>query len=499
MLFDYKDDDIQSILQYANRLIGQSFNQIIDEWDKSAYKNYEEAHSLDAYKVADKPSAYGASYKDNNAKGNFGNIIEKNYFGYKPNSDQRPDFPKVGLELKQAPIDIKKDGSYRAGERLVITNIAFNKAVEDDFDRSHLWNKIQKILLIHYLRDRNLEDKYDNIIKYVNLFTPSKEDLEIIKQDYQTINNKIKAGQAHMLSEGDTMYLGACTKARNKEDVVPQYYGEHTLTKKRAFSLKQSYMNYVLHKLILNENEEERILKDDTKLTSTFESFITSKINSYIGKSESELFSIFPDVKSNKSKFADFAFRMLGVKSNQAEEFTKASIKVKSIRVEQNGRIRESMPFPNFEIMELIKEEWDSSTLYNTLSETKFLFVVYVNNGTEYILKGCFLWNMPIHDIDEIVKHEWENYINQFKLGVSFEVSGASVFNSLLGEKNTSIIHIRPHASKSAYLLNNGFHKGNIERHADQLPNGEWMTKQCFWINKKYLESIINSHIKDIK
>ena len=35
---------------------------------------------------------------------------------------------------------------------------------------------------------------------------------KIIIDDYNQINEKIKQGKAHELSEGDTMYLGACTK-----------------------------------------------------------------------------------------------------------------------------------------------------------------------------------------------------------------------------------------------------------------------------------------------
>ena len=34
----------------------------------------------------------------------------------------------------------------------------------------------------------------------------------IIKKDWELINQKIKDGKAHELSEGDTFYLGACTK-----------------------------------------------------------------------------------------------------------------------------------------------------------------------------------------------------------------------------------------------------------------------------------------------
>ena len=40
-------------------------------------------------------------------------------------------------------------------------------------------------------------------------------------------------------------------------------------------------------------------------------------------------------------------------------------------------------------------------------------------------------------------------------------------------------------------LAGYGYEKGNISKYADQLPNGEWMTKQCFWFNNTYIKDII--------
>ena len=67
------------------------------------------------------------------------------------------------------------------------------------------------LLLVFYLRDRDL-DLLDYIIKLVDGWQYPDEDLKIIKQDWEFINQKIKKGKAHELSEGDTFYLGACTK-----------------------------------------------------------------------------------------------------------------------------------------------------------------------------------------------------------------------------------------------------------------------------------------------
>ena len=50
------------------------------------------------------------------------------------------------------------------------------------------------------------------MIKLVDDWKFSEEDLKIIKHDWNLINGKILKGKAHELSEGDTFYLGACTK-----------------------------------------------------------------------------------------------------------------------------------------------------------------------------------------------------------------------------------------------------------------------------------------------
>ena len=49
------------------------------------------------------------------------------------------------------------------------------------------------------------------------------------------------------------------------------------------------------------------------------------------------------------------AYRMLGIKGNHAEEFEKANIVVKTIRIGKNNKIKESMSFPTFKFKELLQ------------------------------------------------------------------------------------------------------------------------------------------------
>lgn len=486
MLFDYDDNNEQSILNYAKRLEGKTFQEICDAYEESPVKQYQNHQS---FGIREEQAVY---YTNSKAKGQLGNILEQNYFGYKPNSNQEADFPKVGIELKLTCIDRKKDGNYRAGERLSITNISYTEPVIDDFYQSHVWNKIHRILLIHYFRDKTI-NRMDYQIRFVNLFTPPKEDLKIIIEDYNSINNKIKEGLAHELSESDTYYLGACTKGANREKgTVPQYYGQHIPAMKRNYCFKTSYMNYVLKTYILhNEVPYESILGDITDTQLTFEQFIMSKIDRHVGKTDEELCKEFDrPYNKNKAQWNDLAFRMLGIKGNHAEEFVKANVSVKTIRIEENGQIREHWPLPTFKYKEFVNEEWEDSQVHNILDETRFLFVVFKNNGTSYTLQSCQMWNMPYNDLNTIVYQGWKEIQNIVKHGIVFNVeNNGSVSNNLPKPKDNQIIHVRPHAAHAAYKLNNGFVKGDIKKDGDELPNGEWMTKQSFWINKSYLLS----------
>lgn len=409
-MFDYDSSSADSILSYAKKLEGQTFSDILKRYH--AYSSRLQEMTSD-------------SFSDTNAKGQLGNFLEKYYFGYEPNSDQEADFKDAGVELKQTCIDLKKNGTYTAGERLSITNISFDGPVEIDFYKSHVWNKIRLILLIHYLRDKTIP-RINNKILFVNLFTPPHEDLEIIINDYNKINAKIMAGLAHEISEGDTMYLGACTKgATAAKSLRPQFYGDHTPAKKRNFCFKRSYMDYVLHNYVLKDSVPyEPIIKDSSLLKeNTFEDIIIEKIEKHVGETDIRLCEYYDRIyNNNKAQWVDLTYRMLGIKGNHAEEFVKSNIVVKTIRIEENGKMKESMSFPPFRFMDLIEEEWEDSELYNYFSETKFLFVIFKRHGEYYQLHKAKFWNMPTADLDGEVQEGWLQVKNTIISGVEFDI-----------------------------------------------------------------------------
>lgn len=251
-------------------------------------------------------------------------------------------------------------------------------------------------------------------------------------------------------------------------------------------------MDYILHAYILRKKVPyESIIKNTTDLSqTTFEEYITEKINRNIGITDKELCVQFNQAYNikNKSLWSNLAFRMLGIKSNRAEEFAKANIIVKSIRLDEDGKMSEHISIPSFKFKEFVKEDWESSFVFEYFSETKFLFVIYKKDGETYKLLGSQLWNMPYIDLNNTVQEGWRKIQDCIKNGVKFEITENSIKNNIPKINDNPIIHIRPHTGKAAYRLHNGYTKGNI-KYADELPNGEWMTKHSFWINKAYILS----------
>lgn len=61
--------------------------------------------------------------------------------------------------------------------------------------------------------------------------------------------------------------------------------------------------------------------------------------------------------------------------------------------------------------------------------------------------------------------------------------------NNLPDPGYNGIAHVRPHASQSAYRLEDGTEYGDISKDASILPDGRAMTKQSFWLNNTYIRA----------
>jgi DNA mismatch repair protein len=482
----YDEADPYSIEEYSKKLIGKSFRSIIQSNEGTDRNNiikdpgptYDTKENLKLKKIENND----VSNMNNANKGALGQILEECHFYYKINSDNEPDFKAAGVELKATPMRKNKNGSYSAKERLVLNVINFMEIHKELFEQSSFLKKNKLLLLINYLYEEGI-DRLDYIIRFVQLFEFPDKDLKIIEDDWNRIVNKIKEGKAHEISEGDTNYLGACTKGATKETKRIQPFNE-IMAPQRAFCLKQSYMTAILNEYIIKGKKTyiESLVKNLNELKEkTFESFILEKIDKYSGKTVEELAGLFsikanPTAKNYASIITDkIRLNILGVQSDKIEEFNKANIRIKTIRVNSNNTINESMSFPTFKFTEIIKEEWETSTLRETFLNIRFLFVIFrYNENNELRLDRGMFWNMPYQDLEDDVKSVWKKTVSTIKDGIRIiKTVGNRDYNNLPNSNENRVAHVRPH--------------GSNKKDTYPLPTGGEFTKQCFWLNNSYL------------
>ena len=411
-------------------------------------------------------------------KGAIGTVIEESWFGYTPNSESEPDFPEAKVELKVTPYVRGRNG-IRAKERLVCNIINYMEEYDKTFKTSSFWHKCETMLLMSYehLPGKSKKDfKIDEAI----LFSFPEEDLVIIEQDWERIMDKVRSGRAHELSEGDTLYLGACTKGANAYSMREQPCCK-ILAKQRAYSLKASYMTQILRKYVFGDEESPSVIKDPEKLQERgFETYIIEKLSHYYGKTQNEIKDIFRIDSTAKNINMILLGHMLDIEGHIAktEEFKKAGIIPKTIRVQKNGKIKESMSFPTFDFIELSQEDsWEESELYNYLAPAKFLFVIFQERADgDYVFDRVLFWNIPNEDLDEVRK-VWERTVKTIRVGVRFTPTARGMSSDFPQKSDNPVAHVRPHAKNASDKA--------------MLPDGRMMTKQCFWLNNTYIEKQI--------
>lgn len=436
-------------------------------------------------------------------KGGIGHVVEESWYGYKINSDARPDFPEAGVELKVTGVVRDKNGEYRAKERLVLNIINYMEEVQTTFETSSFWSKNKTLMLIIYEYLKGCS-RSDFPIIAAELFTYPTEDLIIIRDDWAKIVGKIRSGKAHEISEGDTLYLGACTKGITAEKSLRDQPYSSIKAKQRAYCLKNKYMTYVIRTYVLGKQRDECIIHDIRSLKEkNFEEYVISKLAEYRGKTVDELKEEFGITTKPKNLESLLSFRILGIKGNKAEELEKAGVVVKTIRIAKNGKIKENMSFPAFKYRELAEETWEDSAFGEYLRDTRFLFIIYKfdSDGKTLRLLGGQFWNIPYSDLEGNVKEVWEETRDIIKEGrLTIDIKNGTLQNNFPKQKNNPVSHVRPHGQTrlgSVNQLPEGT-RVNIQSSDGSFvwPFEDKYPDHCFWLNNSYIFSQLDERFK---
>ncbi|NPD30390.1 DNA mismatch repair protein [Eggerthellaceae bacterium zg-1084] len=434
----YDPSDADSIMEYASLLMGSTLREHVD-----------------VSEIADPKQR----------KGSFGNAVEHYYFHYNLNSDSNPDFAEVGMELKCTPLKLNKKGEFLAKERLVITMANYMDVVNETWETSTLLHKASDILLISYLYEKE-KDPLDYEIVVAARWGLPEEDMPVFKQDWETIVGKVRAGKAHEISGSDTLYLEACTKASDSSKRRQQPFSDIP-AKPRAWALKASYMTAVQNSLI---NSFSPIVRNAGEEELPLIELVRNRFSTYFGTPERELGQKFGYLhegqRAAKNLCALITKRILDVDENsKIEEFEKANIKPKTIRLKRNGRPKEAVSFPVFDYCALAETPFEESDFLEYL-QMRYLFVIYREDEKEndlYLLSDVVFWQMGDEDLDEARKCYEE---------MQRRVIDGHAENSVKSTENRCC-HVRPHGRNAA--------------DACMTPYGIPVTKKCFWLNQDYL------------
>lgn len=470
MELGYDKTDINSIFNYSKRLLGYSLLEVVGE------------------------DAIMSSRLQGQGKGGLEQMLEELFFQYPVNSDPGPDFKEAGVELKGTGLKKLQSGELQIKERLVCDMIDYEAVVRQSFEESLFFIKCRIMLIMFYLYEKGV-NKWDLKFIYSVLWKLPKNDLIIIKHDFETIVNKIKRGEAHLLSEGDTEYLGACRKGQKGDKPRKQPFNDIPAPK-RAFSLKASYMRTILafvkesgQDAVSNYNFEQNnnIISSNELETKSFEDIIIERFKPFLGLSYLEIcdkLGIKPSKAKNRTAIVSNIIAR-GVNENvkdinSSEEFLKSGIRLKTLSSFSNGRIKEDTSFENIDYDEIFNNDsWIDSRLYEIFTG-RFFFVHFQQpdgeNQKQYDidklqLKNVFFWTMPASDIDIA-----EDYWNNIRTCVlKNTISPKYFWNKRMHNK----FHVRPKGRNMNDLAHN--------------PNGGWARKYCYWFNSEYVTSIINN------
>lgn len=458
---NYNPSDADSIISYAKKLVGKKLSDFTEILESQLND-------------------------DSGNKGRFGQTLEEHYFGYKANSNSEPDFPEAGLELKSSPLKVVRKNNLVAKERLVLNIINYHDIVDENFENSAFYKKNAHLLLVFYKHEKDVQSLELTILLVGDWRFP-EQDLEIIIQDWHTIRDKVTNGLAHEISEGDTFYLGACTKGSNASSLRGQPFSD-ILAMQRAYSLKAGYLNHVIATLGRGRKEKFGKLLDGRKVTQkvSIEELVIQKLSSFYGKSTNEIeFELGLSYKKRPKHYYHLLTKaMLGFSADvEIEEFVKAGIIIKTVKVEEEGKIIESVSFKHFHFTDLVSTPWEESEIKNIV-ESKFLFLFFKEQKGQLRFNKAKFWNMAYEDRKEYEKVYYRT-VEVLKNGdivnrVGKEKSGKLIYHNNFPKISEShVAHVRPHGKDRNDTLPLPVN--------DRLTGKSSYTKQSFWLNAGFV------------
>lgn len=219
----------------------------------------------------------------------------------------------------------------------------------------------------------------------------------------------------------------------------------------------------------LNNLLKEEILK--YKDLTTLE--IMKKLNITV-KAKNSNYVIFNKIIENSSK------------SNLLLDLiNQCSCIIKTVNLEWDNRLKESMSLKVIKYNELYIELWEESSLRKYFNDNIFIFAVFKKNFKDVKIEDVKVWKMPIEILDSGIKDTWQATKELIKTGkiVNYIDSKGRYVTYFPTISESKYIHVRPHAQNRNDVLPLPVY--------DNVTRLDKFVKHSFWLNSNFVKKIV--------
>ena len=432
-----------------------------------------------------------------------GDVIEQSVLGYPPDTRQEPDLDVDGVktELKTTGIKFnKKNKEFVAKEPMSITAVSPDVIVDENFDDSNFWHKLNHLLFVYYLYDSQTTVKaaeYANFpIKGYQFYEFNSVDKEILENDWTTVRDFIKCLQTKYDKYEDEY-------PRISHDLRPKLMYIDTAPKwpnKPRFRLKRSLVTTIVQDHF--GETLEQLPKNYTSLSEIEETFHNLS-DEYKGKSIQELIEILNiDVKTvNKSIGEQIIVKMFGGTSKKMKDiqlFSKLGIIGKTLTLTEKGLRKEDMKFFPIDFTEFTEDiEFEDSQTYDYFVNNKFVCIIFQRPHADAKMdENIFLGFKRITFDEQFIENDVRNTWERIK---------DLVVNDKLEDVVSLDKHGQPRKNRSGNIMSapnfpkssegNVFVRGTSSTSNDKplTVNGIKMYRQQIWVKGSYIVNQLNN------
>lgn len=440
-----------------------------------------------------------------------GSVVEESILGYPADSYQKPDLYVDGKDVEVKTTGLRKvkksvSGELEAKEPMSVTAVSPERIVDESFENSSFWHKLERLLLVYYLYDSEVTVPASEYAKFpivgYDFFEFDSLDREKLKNDWEIVRSFIHNLQ--LVHQDPTDYY-----PRISSELRPQLMLIDTAPKwpnRPRFRLKRSTVTTMVQKYFGKKFEQ---LEQEYNTYEELDEQLNRFTKQYKNKTIQELLQILSiPIKLNqtgdvsKSVTEQIVTRMFGAKSKKIgkiELFSEIGLIAKTITQTKQGTRTEDTKLFKVDFDEWLDEKinFEDSSLYSDFSERQFLFIIFEEQDkSEKLLTNKLLGFKRVifseDFIEKQVKFIWDDvrnkvFNNKLREEVMLNKDGEPVIN-----KNGTIKASVNFPKSKDYDV---FFRGTGRDSSDKTItiNGIDMYRQNVWIKGSVINHMLNS------